>query len=61
LTLGLKKHKVSVLSIFCVWDNIFFPGRRNVSARAENDRGGMVDAMDLLNAEKEPENNGEDG
>ncbi|KAJ7808309.1 hypothetical protein B0H14DRAFT_2608992 [Mycena olivaceomarginata] len=61
LTTGLEKRKVSVLSIFRVWDNIFFPGRSNVSARAENDRGGMVDAMDLLNAEKEPENNDEDG
>jgi hypothetical protein len=61
LTTGLKKRKVSVLNIFRVWDNIFFPGQSDASARAENDRGGMVDVMDLLNAEEKPKNNDEDG
>jgi hypothetical protein len=32
-----------------------------VSARAENDRGGMVDVMDLLNTKKKLKNNDEDG
>jgi hypothetical protein len=41
----------------------FFPGQSDMSARAENDGGSMVDAMDLLNAdaEEELEDGGEDG
>ncbi|KAJ7863762.1 hypothetical protein B0H14DRAFT_2348812, partial [Mycena olivaceomarginata] len=60
LTTGLEKRKTSVLKIFRVWDDIFFPGRSDASGRAENNGGSTVDAMDLLNAnaEEEPEDGG---
>ncbi|KAJ7906928.1 hypothetical protein B0H13DRAFT_2332977 [Mycena leptocephala] len=63
LTTGLKKRKASVLKIFRVWDDIFFPGRSDASARAEDNGSSTVDAMDLLNADAEegPEDGGEDG
>ncbi|KAJ7321995.1 hypothetical protein DFH08DRAFT_818372 [Mycena albidolilacea] len=61
LTTGLEKCNTSVLKIFRMWDDIFFPGRSDASGGAENNGGSTVDAMDLLNAdaEEEPEDGGE--
>jgi len=54
---GLQQHKASVLNIFRVWDETFFPitntslsGRRD---QISNNERSTRDALDALNADKE--------
>ncbi|KAJ7143961.1 hypothetical protein C8R44DRAFT_601429 [Mycena epipterygia] len=60
LTTGLDKRKASVLKIFRVWDDIFFPGRSAASGTNGSDGGSAVDVMDALNADVEEEGDGGD-
>jgi hypothetical protein len=56
---GLQQHKASVLNIFRVWDETFFPntdtslsGKRHGGQDSNNEQS-TKDALDALNADEE--------
>jgi hypothetical protein len=54
---GLQQHKASVLNIFRVWDDMFFPNTDTSlagnHAPGSNNEQSTRDALDALNADKE--------
>lgn len=55
LTSGLEERRASVLKIFRIWDDIFFPGRGPGLGGRPTEEDSTADAMDALRADDEEE------